>query len=530
LLCLYGAVCVGALWSLDRAFDGLWVFSGEGVLPLQWALLQLLLATAFAWPCWRASRSPFGGEGGVVVVAAAVGVAAVALIIGGLVLERFVNSADEYAYLFQARTYLAGRLWNPPPVLGQAMASVYTWVHGDKWVGQYPPGWPGLLAAAELVGIPAWAVNSGLGGGSVLLLWRLARQRGGGTMVVPAVLAYTASPFLLFNAGSLHSHMAAAFAGLLAFSLAEAAIERRSWRLAAATGAAIGWLATVRYNSAALMALPLLADLLLRARGARWRLLLAAAVGGLPFVAGLLAYHWAITGNPLTPVYYFSGRTTDHLYFDAQGMADGARISLFRLVELIEWTAPSLVLVWVLAVVAKLRGRSLAAADAVFPLFVVFFLFYPFDGANRYGPRYWFDAFPFLVLTVATAGPALAAVGWTEPAKRLAALAVVAGLATLPFVAERTNTIVRQRQDLADRVAAQGLADAVVVITADTGILWKMEQEDLARNGIDADGSVLFVRGELADEATVRAAFPRRTVWVYGCGARDGDCRLVPAP
>jgi len=505
----YGALCVAALLGLDRLFDGLWVFYAPGELAIGWVLVGLIPAALAAAGRWLPPPLP-----GRVVPPLAVAATLAALVIGGVVLDRFVNSADEYAYLFEARTWAAGRLWNPAPPLGQGLAADYTWVKDGKWVGQYPPGWPLLLFAAGEIGIPAWAVDALLGGLSILLLWRLARRFDPAFSAL-AVTAYAASPFFLFNAGSMHSHMPAATVALVAFSLAEAALARRSAALAAATGATLGFLAMVRYSTAPLMALPLLGTLLARGGTARFKLLAAAALGAAPLVAALLAYHWAITGDAFKPVYYLGNRTLDHLYFDGVGMGRGMTISFWRLVELIEWTAPGLVTLYLVALAVKARTGTLGAVDAVFPLFALLFLFYPFDGANRYGPRYWFDAFPFLVLTIAGAWPALVRRGVTGPARRLAALAVVASLAALPFLAGRTHAIVRERQDVYDQVAALGLDNAVVLVQSDPGELWTMEGDDLARNGIDADGPVLYARGDLVDPARLRAAFPHRKLFSY---------------
>jgi hypothetical protein len=62
------------------------------------------------------------------------------------VLRAFPNSGDEYDYLFEARTFLAGRLWNPVPALPDLFAHFHILFTNGKWVAGYPPGWPLLLA------------------------------------------------------------------------------------------------------------------------------------------------------------------------------------------------------------------------------------------------------------------------------------------------------------------------------------------------------------------------------------------------
>jgi hypothetical protein len=518
VLAAYVALCLGGLAILDQGFDGLWVFYAGGGLALGWVGLGLAVTLGLALLPWRPptlgpKAARMAGAAGVIL----------ALAVALIVLQRFENSADEYAFVFQARTYLAGRLWNPPPPLGQGLAADYTWVSGLKWAGQYPPGWPGLLAAAGLAGVPFWLVNPVLGAALLALLWRLAKGRGGW-----ALAAFALSPFFVFTAASYHSHVAAAVGALLAFALAEAALARRSTVLALGVGAVLGYLGLIRYATAALVALPLVLSLLRSRSGEqgadpRPRLLLAAVAGMVPFGLALLAYHWAITGDPLKPVYWLGGRTVDHLYFDPEGIRRGAEISLWRLVELSEWMSPALLPLYGLALAAKLRARSLTAADWVFPLFVGLYLFYPFDGANRYGPRYLFDAVPFLVLTIATAE--LGVFG-----RRLAVLAVVATLCTQPFLWGRYRAIVAERLDVDRQVREKGLDHAVVLVESDPGRIWRMEAGDLARNGIDADGPVLYARGDLVDAASVRRAFPERALWRYVREEGQSRGALFPVP
>ena len=100
-------------------------------------------------------------------------------------------------------------------------------------------------------------------------------------------------------------------------------------------------------------------------------------------------------------------------------------------------------------------------------------------------------------------------------ARRLGALAVVASLAALPFLADRYHAIVRERQEVYDLVAERRLDNAVVLVQTDPGDLWTMEGDDLARNGIDADGPVLYARGDLVDVAHIRAEMPNRTIYIY---------------
>ena len=486
----------GLYWGLD----GMWVFFAPGALKAAVTGIALVLTLGAALLDWTppaVDRRWIGVGLGALAVTAC------------WVLQGFANSADEYAYVFQAQTYLSGRLWNPAPPLGQGLAADYTWVKDGLWAGQYPPGWPSILALFGWTGWPLWAVNGVL----AAALLGLVRWVGGPRFGLVPVLAMT--PFFIFTGASMHSHMAAALLGLAALACLELALAQGSLIWALLAGVAVGWLGLIRYISAALMALPFALSLLAHRR---WRMVAAVALGMVPGVVLLLCYHQAITGNPLVPVYWLSGRQADHLYFDAQGIGDGVRISLWRWVELVQWAGPGLVCLWLGVLARKGREGGWRALDWVFPLFVLTFLFYPFDGANRYGPRYYFEAFPFLVLAARRVdlGPA---------ARRLMALNVAYCAVVLPFLGLFYHDMVTQRLDLYTQVRRMGLSNAVVLVKDGPGRIWRMEPDDLARNGLNADGPVLYARPDLVNTAQLHGAFPDRTIWVYAC---TPDCAITP--
>ena len=487
----YGFLVTAGFAALTLT-DTMWVFFASGTLKLAWAAGLLVLTGLWAALDW--SPPAFGARW------IAVGAAATALA-AWWVLQGFANSADEYAYVFQAQTYLSGHLWNPAPLLGQALASDYTWVKDGIWAGQYPPGWPAVLALFGWCGWPFWLVNAVLTVGLCLALHRLDPRR----LEMPLLAAL--SPFVIFTGASLHSHMAAALLGVMSVLCLERARRDKSWGWAMAAGMLLGGLGLVRYMSAALVALPFAVTLLAQRR---WKLCVGVGVGIVPCFLLVLAYHYALTGDPLKPVYWLGGRTVDHLYFDSVGRALGLRLSLWRWVELVEWAGPGLVLLWVGMMAAKARDRSWSPADWVFPLFVLTFLFYPFDGANRYGPRYYFEALPFVLMAVRgrDLGPM---------ARRLVGLSLVYGLVALPFLGGYYRQIVWERQDLYRQVAQQGLSHAIVLVVDGPGHLWKMEPDDMARNGLKADGPVLYARADKTDVDELRRSFPDRQVWIYRC-------------
>src|ERR1700754_5073416 len=87
------------------------------------------------------------------VVAPAVTLLVVA--IGQLVLQRFPNSGDEYAYVYQATTFARGRLWNSVPPAPEFFTLNYI-IQGDgREYSSFPVGWPLFLALAMRLQLPA---------------------------------------------------------------------------------------------------------------------------------------------------------------------------------------------------------------------------------------------------------------------------------------------------------------------------------------------------------------------------------------
>jgi hypothetical protein len=57
----------------------------------------------------------------------------------------------------------------------------------------------------------------------------------------------------------------------------------------------------------------------------------------------------------------------------------------------------------------KIRERKLAYYDLVFPSFLLAYVALADLGGNRYGPRYYFEAFPLMMVTIVSALPSVTA-------------------------------------------------------------------------------------------------------------------------
>jgi Dolichyl-phosphate-mannose-protein mannosyltransferase len=432
------------------------------------------------------------------------------------VLDRFQNSGDEFAYFFQAEQFAAGRLWAAAPPLGDTFVPYRTWVIGNKWLSQYPPGWPLALAGALRAGIPAWAVNAviGTGGAAALLspLWRFEDRRA----VAAVVVLYLMTPFYLLNAASFHSHiLSAGLVLMLCLCCLWYQHDRRNVALLGA-GLVIALIGLTRYYSAPLLIPALTYWLFIENRARRVRMVVMLALGALPLLLLLMAYQYLVTGSALRSTYFLITNEDVFVTFSLKALADGALLSMIRLEELSLWTYPLVVPVYAFCLASKLKARSFAFYDLIFPTFVIGYIFFADLGGNRYGPRYFFDAFPAMVATIISAAPQAGA--WARQlcnrplVMHAAGVAAVYLMTTLPFAMTAYHRQIRSREEPYRIAASMGLKQAVVVIESSSGR--NLMAEDLARNESDLKAPVLYARAGVT-VGDLRASFPDRSIWTY---------------
>jgi hypothetical protein len=471
--------------------------------------------------------------------------AALLAVAGGLgallavsILRGFANSGDEYGYLFEAQTFLAGRLWLPLEP-GHEFFSFFHIVERDgKLVSQYPPGWPAVLAAFRVVGLPFWFVNPLL---SIFLLLGLAKfcEREHGPAAALAAVAMAAiTPFFLFNAGSYFTHISAALCGLSFCYFGRSFLDLPSWRPAAIAGAALGVLGTIRPYDVLFFAAPFAGELLLKGGRRHYLHLPVVGLAGLPFLAALLYVNQAVTGNPLLLVESWGSPLLKlGLYpVDEDGHRytplNSALIAAHEIGLLGKWTSPIFLLACVPAFFLKLRRHQLRFHDFVFPAAMLAYFFFFSPGGNRYGPRYYFDAWPLLVATVAWAFAELFEKHDRRPASAAAlgllATHVATGVAAFIVLAVVMRAVVDQRMDIYEAVDRADLHHAVVVVRSGTGVLSPMEIGDLLRNGITRTEDVLYAQSIPGRDSELRSLYPDRRFYAYERNAGEAAGRLVP--
>jgi hypothetical protein len=542
LLLIYGLFAAANLplqqtvWHTVASDNGDILWEIQAVL-LGIAALLLVTMMAAAWLAPEASARLsrvcaewIGAHSRELAIASIAVALAAALAVSFLVLQEFPNSADEYAYLFQAQRFAEGRPWADAPPLGYSFVGLRTWISNGKWVGQYPPGWSLALALPIAVGLPAAVLGPVLGSagaaGVASSAWHFPER----AAIPVAIGVYALTPFYLLNAGSLHSH---ALSALLILALCLCCLRYRSTvraRWAALAGLLLGLIGMTRYYSLVLLIPALAYWWFAELRQNRLRAAALIGVSGLPMLLLLLLYHYLVTGDPLKSTYSLITFNDFWLSLAPEDIAHGLELTLYRLVELGIWTSPVLVGLYLFCLARKIANRTIAFYDLIFPSFVAGFILFPDLGGNRYGPRYYFDAFPLALATVLSAAPQLAGAPGSWRQRALLTHAVVAGalyiLTACPFALAAFHQQVEERQEPYRLVQRMGLQGAIVVLKTPSGT--GMAAEDLVRNDPLLDAPVLYARKDVEID-TLRRWFPDRAVWIYERPDPAAPGQLVPA-
>lgn len=441
-----------------------------------------------------------------------------ALLVQAVVLQRFANSGDEYAYLWQAMAFARGAVTAETPEPREAFRFNHIGDKDGRRFSKYSPGWPLLLAAGVAAGVP-WVVNPLLAALALAGIYRLGCSWVGQRAAMLGTAFTACSPFFLLNAASFHSHPSCLFAlTLLALSLSWA-IERPHPAAFLVAGASFGLAFLIRPFTALLLGVPLLIGLgkdalatdgsshpVDRSRVARlaWFVL-----GGLPFALFLIAVNRAVTGSWFVLSWtYFDPQEKIGFGVHGHTLGRGLRIMIRLCAEGVLYTS-----LFSPVLLAAARWRVPARRWLLWTLLlapIAGHVLWWSDGGNRYGPRFYFEALlPFTLL----AGVGLERI-LAVRRSRVALLAGV-GVAAVLFVrlSADIHDRIYQRRGVYRTVEAAGLRRALVLMKTASG---DMSRPDLTRNPPDYRGAdVLYAlsRGPLDRE--VLSSRPDRAAYYY---------------
>lgn len=457
----------------------------------------------------------FGEEGntwGLILLIVSVFLLAVGISL--FVLESFPNSSDEYAYLLQAEMFSDGKWWVRAHDLPAFFQANNIPQHEGILLSRFPPGWPLLLSLAFDAGISPMLVNPFLGMCALLVLYFFAKKYYSHQVAVWSVTIVALSSYFLFNAASFFSHISCTlFVLLFAYSV-YVYRDNRNVVAAILAGFFLGMVMIIRYYTAVLIFMPFGVVLLIQYRWAALRLFFFMALGSVPCIAYLLWYNYSITGDALLPVTMWAYPLEGLGFVRGHTFLKAVEHVVRRMLMFVYWTSPGLLLLYAFFLwrkVTRPAERLRHPGDYTFLALVVGYFFYYQIGGNQYGPRFMFEAFPFLVLFVVHQAFEMRA-KWVMAV--LVACVIYPAL-KFPFISQREGMIVDQRQDLYDLVKEKNLTHAVVLVCSPTSPWRPMPAEDLTRNDPMFTGNVIYAlpHPEISDQ--IMSYYPDRAFYRY---------------
>jgi hypothetical protein len=462
---------------------------------------------------------------------------------------------DEVSYMYQGRLLADLQVTAAIPPVKEAFyfyGPPFLYEHGDRWASWYPFGHPLILAAGAVFGL-MWLVPSVVGAASIFLTYAVGRRMYDARTGLAAAALFAASPFFLMQSSSFMSHNT----GVLYILLSLYFILRRDRPVlyGLIAGLAFGLGANTRLLNMVALVPPfgvLLLAYALPQQGRRDAMahLAGFIAGGLLMGAALLAYNYGVTGDPLTLTYAGTANDSSELFGFRNGhtLDIGIRNQQAQVTALLQvlhawplWAGLALVcLPFLLG--TRNRFDYFCLACAAIPMAV--YVFYRFSGVYE-GPRYWYEAMPFLMLLSARGieltGRLLNAVAFrlrsgavnpivTGPALVYAAVAALVLWGSggwlfgwhapldSPNLPTRASEIdgVFGIDDRLDRLADETPLNDALVLVKPCGFFESVHCYGTVflRNDIDFDGDVVWARYIAGRNQEIIDAFSGRDVYV----------------
>ncbi len=434
------------------------------------------------------------------------------------VLHGFMSSADEHSCYFLAECLRKGKLWVPPHALSEFFNVTHIGNKAGKWFSVYPPGWPLIWSFGISAGLTHW-VNPVLTALSLPLFLASARRIFDRSAAVLGLLLALTAPFFLFTGAAYFSHPAALLmSSLFLYSFLrwnEAGNDQKTgWAMLCA--AAIGYGLMTRYLTTAALALPFLipplTTIIKRRRLTRDEMAAAAVL--LIFFILILWQNFTISGKPFKAPNQFD-KSWERLGFRSDYTPlDGFWFIAARIFYLMDWTAPALVIFYFLSFFSGFKLTPLQKSFRLAPvsLALAYFLYFSWGG-NQWGPRYYYEAFPFLTVTAAVTLLGLWK-KWPEWRGSLFAVLLVSFFAQ-GFLFQKQAAF--HGKAAAERKALYALAEknlqtpSIVFVHGFLGDTLVMGEEDAVRNSPFLDGRILYAHDLGAEKNTaLMKAMPGR--------------------
>lgn len=447
------------------------------------------------------------------------------------ILQDFPNSADEYNYIMQAKTILEGRFWNKPHPLQEFFKFTNIIEEDGKLVNISPPGWPLALTLAMLLKIPLWLVNPVFGTLSLLAVFLLGKRLYGERVALLSTFIIFISSFFLFNSASYFAHTLASLLILLFIYFGFLFIEEEKPKYALLMGIFFGAAFITRYCSTIACALPLGFYIILK-KPKLYTKTLWFFIGAMPFVTFLFIYNYNIMKNPLlVPGFEYYKK----LWFYPGFLTCGPKNLLLQLGKLMRWSPPFLLLINLVYLRYSFRKPTKGYIEFIFWCFVLGSIFYiPSSTGNEYGPRFYYEGFPFLILfTISNLFKEDFYYKKSSLSKFLFWLFILSLVLNVPILIKHLRierTVAWGRRDLYRLVEKDNIKNAVIFLKTGSGAIRQMPIRDLTRNDIAYSNSVLYAWDRGEENKRLMEYYPKRGYYTYSYDRNTKRGSLTPYP
>jgi hypothetical protein len=442
-------------------------------------------------------------------------------------LDQFPNSADEFAYLFQAEDMSHGRFSSVAHELPEFFEFHHLLQKDGKWMGRFPPGYPLLLSIAYILHLPPFVINVVLG---IILLFcfhRFVNEAYNERIALWSLVILTLTGFFIFNSASFFSHAMSGLFSLLCIWMLYRYFGAQRMVTGVLAGLFLGMVFITRYYTAMLVILPFVAYAVYKLKGKSFGLFAWMALGGIFPIAFLLWYNFSTTGSPFMLVTQWGFDDETLGFVRGHTPAKGLKFTMKRLVMFIHWCSPQLLLLYAFYIIQKVRKFRDAVdhpEDYLFMLLIIGYFFYYHSGGNQYGPRFYFEALPFLIVFVVVR---VLNSGAKFPLALLIS-SLLFQVIKIPLIAVHENDVVVERQDIYVQVQKQGISNAIVFISSDVSVLRPMPPEDLNRNDKQYQNGVLYARDLGEKNILLMNYYPSRKFYHYVREEDKAQGKLLP--
>lgn len=377
------------------------------------ALLLLLLQTIISIPLPYLKISGFKKLKITIPIFCALIVFSMGICYSVFIFDKAPQIYDGIAYYFQGKMFSHGIIYLPSSLPTENFTLPFFTTHDGKWFSQYAPGTAIFLMLGFLVKMP-WIIEPFLAAGATMLIFLLGKNLYGTKAALIAVLLAASSPFIHIQSGSFMSHIPGMFAATCFLYAAVRLDKKLSIRWIALFS--ISWI--MIFFTREIVAFIYMAAVgpyiyIIKIKSNKALLVKCIFTGFLiisVFLMLYFVYNKTLTGNAFKlPRTIFS--SSDKLGFGqnigfygqhtpGSGLVNTDQLLTSLNITLFGWPFYfTLALVLFPFISGKARGWDFVYGCIVSLFIIMFFLY--FAHGIAFGPRYYFEAFPALILLTA---------------------------------------------------------------------------------------------------------------------------------